>query len=79
MYDFYNKFAKVKVPGVCLCCVDTDSFIYVIPISHEDLRSVLKENEDLFDFSEYPQDDPLYSSKNKKVRIFGFICFQILF
>ena len=72
MYDFHYKFAKIKLPGVCLCYMDTDSFIYEIPMNREDLRSVLKENEDLFDFSEYPQDDPLYSLKNKKVRIFAF-------
>ena len=33
MYDFHYKFAKIKLPGVCLCYMDTDSFIYSLFMS----------------------------------------------
>ena len=67
MYDFHYNFTKKLLPGAELMYMDTDSFIYKVPKSHNEMMKVLKAHEDLFDFSEYPTDHPNYSDKNKKV------------
>lgn len=48
---------------------DTDSLIYEVTLPHGiDLyNDVLSLNKDLFDFSNYPKEHPLYSVANKKV------------
>ena len=45
--------------------MDTDSFI--LKIKTQDLTNDLKQLEHNFDFSNYPKDHPLYSTKFKKV------------
>ena len=67
MYDFHYNFAKPNLPNVQLCYMDTDSFIYDIPMSQDQVTRVLKDHEDGFDFSNYPKDHPNYSVTNKKV------------
>ena len=67
MYDFHYNFAKPNLPNVQLCYMDTDSFIYHIPMSKDQVNQVLKNHENEFDFSNYPKDHPNYSAKNKKV------------
>ena len=73
MYDFHYHFSRVKFPGVELCYMDTDSFIYDIPMAESQVFAVMKENEDEFDFSEYPKDHMCYSEKNTKVFHFAYI------
>eukprot|EP00794_Sanderia_malayensis_P013188 gene13188-biopygen10516 len=67
MYDFHYNFAKPNLPNVPLCYMDTDSFIYDIPMSQDQVNRVLKDHEDGFDFSNYDKEHPNYSVKNKKV------------
>lgn len=66
MYDFHYNFVK-KLYGsrALLLFTDTDSLTY--HITSENLQQEMKENEDKFDFSEYPSNHPLYSTTNKKV------------
>ena len=72
MYNFHYNFSRIKFPGVELCYMDTDSFIYDIPMSESRVFAVMKENEDEFDFSEYPKDHMCYSAKNAKVCLLLF-------
>ena len=44
---------------------DTDSLAY--EIETEDIYKDMESFHDVFDFSEYPTDHPLYSLKNKKL------------
>eukprot|EP00794_Sanderia_malayensis_P014470 gene14470-biopygen11584 len=67
MYDFHYNFAKPNLPNVQLCYMDTDSFIYDIPMSQDQVNRVLKDHEDGFDFSNYDKEHPNYSVRNKKV------------
>ena len=70
VYDFHYTFSRVKFLGEELCYMDTDSFIYDIPMPESQVFAVMKENEDEFNFSEYPKDHICYSSKNTKVCFF---------
>ncbi len=67
MYDFHYNFAKPNLPNVELCYMDTDSFIYDIPMSKDQVDKVLKDHEDGFDFSNYDKEHQNYSTRNKKV------------
>jgi hypothetical protein len=66
MYStYYDKLQKM-FNDVKLLYTDTDSMILHIKNSGN-IYKVMKENDDLFDLSEYPEDHILYSTKNKKV------------
>ena len=61
MYDFYyNKLEKI-FNNVKAVYTDTDSF--VIYIKDDNITKKLKENEQYFDFSNYPKEHILYSEK----------------
>jgi hypothetical protein len=65
MYDFYyNKLEKI-FNNVKAVYTDTDSF--VIYIKDDNITKKLKENNEYFDFSNYPKEHILYSEKNNKV------------
>ena len=64
MYNFhYNTWMK-KFPNSKLLFTDTDSLAYEI-IGH-DMYAGMAEINNEFDFSEYPQDHPLFSRENMK-------------
>ena len=67
MYKFHYNFMleKVEREDIDLLFTDTDSLCY--HIRKTDIFEIIKKNKDLFDLSEYPEDDPLYDPKNKKV------------
>ena len=65
MYDFYYNKLQHIFKDVKLTYTDTDSFL--LHIKDSNIYKIMKENEDLFDFSDYPKDHILYSDKNKKV------------
>ena len=67
MYNCHCNFSRIKFPGIELCYVDTDSFIYDIPMSESQVFAIMKGNEDEFDFFEYPKDHICYFEKNTKV------------
>ena len=54
-------------PKTQLCYMDTDSFIYHIPMSQDAVNKILKEHADKFDFSNYDKEHGNYSTENKKV------------
>jgi hypothetical protein len=65
MYSFYyNKFKKI-FNNVKAVYTDTDSF--VIHIKDNNITKKLKENNEYFDFSNYPKEHILYNENNKKV------------
>ena len=76
MYKFHYEFARPKfskngkMPE--LCYMDTDSFIYDIPMSVEERDTVILNNQDEFDCSDYPPNHPLKSDVNKKVNSFVY-------
>ena len=51
-----------------LCYMDTDSFIYDIPMNHEQRESLILKNQDEFDCSEYDTSHKVWSNSNKKSR-----------
>ncbi len=66
MYDFHYNYIKEKYgEDAVLMMTDTDSLCYLINTS--DIYRDMQKDGDLFDFSGYPKDHPLYSEKNKKV------------
>ncbi|XP_071085832.1 uncharacterized protein [Haliotis cracherodii] len=66
MYDFHYNFIKLKYGARAqLLFTDTDSLCY--SIQTDDVYADMLEDRDLFDTSEYHNDHPLYSTKNKKV------------
>ena len=64
MYDFYYNFLK-KTSDCNLLYTDTDSLL--VKIETEDVYKDMAENLGMYDTSNYPSQDPLYSSVNKKV------------
>ena len=64
MYKFFYNYFKPQYPKARLLYTDTDSFILDVPT--EDLYADLAQDSDLYDFSNYPEDHPLYSEDNKK-------------
>ena len=66
MYDFHYKTMLPKYENkLSLAYTDTDSLIYCIKT--KDLYEDMQDNLDTFDTSNYPQDHPCYSTRNKKV------------
>ena len=66
MYDFHYNTMKPKYgDNLKLLFTDTDSLCY--EITTDDLYEDMKQNQNVYDFSEYPQNHPLYSAQNKKV------------
>lgn len=65
MYRFHFETIKPNFPQSTLCFTDTDSFLYHIEI--EALYDHLYRLRTHFDFSNYPEDHPLYSLTNKAV------------
>ena len=64
MFDFhYNTWMK-KFPNSTLLFTDTDSLVYEV-VEH-DIYTGMDSIRDMFDFSEYPKDHPLYSTENMK-------------
>ena len=67
MYQFHYEYMKQKYGGNAkLLFTDTDSLCYEVK-TREIYQDMLEDTE-LFDTSEYIQDHPLYSIKNKKIR-----------
>lgn len=66
MYDFYYEILKKQYGDKCeLLYTDTDSFL--LEIETEDIYKDMAAERDLYDTSDYPKDNPLYSTANKKV------------
>ena len=67
MYDFHynHMMKKYGAEKAKLLFTDTDSLTY--QVNTQDLYQDMKEDQDLYDTSNYPQEHPLYSIKNKKV------------
>ena len=66
MYDFfYNHLNKQYGPKCELLYTDTDSLI--LEIETENVYKDMEANKNLYDTSDYPKENPLYSVKNKKV------------
>ena len=66
MYKFWYDYLKVKYgDNVTLLYTDTDSFI--LKIFTDDVYEDMKNDNHLFDFSEYDKDHKCYDIKNKKV------------
>ena len=65
MYKFWYNYLKVKYDdNVNLLYSDTDSF--VLEVSTDDVYEDMKNDNHLFDFSEYQKDHKCYNVKNKK-------------
>ena len=66
MYKFWYDYLKVKYgDNVNLLYTDTDSFI--LEMFTDDIHEDMKNDNHLFDFSEYDKDHKCYDIKNKKV------------
>ena len=65
MYETYYDRIQPMFKDVKLLYTDCDSF--VLHIKDANIYKIMGENEDLFDFSDYPKEHVLYSEKNKKV------------
>jgi hypothetical protein len=66
MYDFhYNTIKKQYGDRSKLLFTDTDSLTY--EIKTDDIYADMSKDKQLYDFSDYPKDHPLYSVENKKV------------
>ena len=66
MYDFFYNYLKKKYgANIQLQMTDTDSFLFHCQTN--DIYADMKEDECLFDFSDYPKDNVLHSDRNKKV------------
>ena len=48
-----------------MLCIDTDSFI--LDINTDDVYKDMKEDEDIYDTSNYDPNNPLFLNKNRKV------------
>ena len=65
MYDFYYETLKEQYSDKCeLLYTDTDSFL--LEIEAEDVYKDMATERDLYDTSNYPEENPLYSEENKK-------------
>jgi hypothetical protein len=65
MYETYYDRIQPMFKDVKLLYTDCDSF--VLHIKDANIYKIMGENEDLFDFSDYPKEHVLYSENNKKV------------
>ena len=61
---YYNTWLQ-HFPRSSLLFTDTDSFC--VAVEHPDVYAEMATFKDWFDFSEYPQDHPLYDDTNRKV------------
>ena len=69
MYKFWYDYLKIKYGNnVNLIYTDTDSFI--LEIFTDDVYEDMKNDDHLFDFSEYSTDHKCYNVKNKKDWVF---------
>ena len=64
MYKFWHDYLKVKYGNIYLIYTDTDSFI--LEIITDDVYEYMKNDNHLFDFSEYDKKHKCYNVKNKK-------------
>jgi len=64
MYETYYEKLSTIFKNYQLLYTDTDSF--VLKITDSNIYKTLQENEDMFDFSDYPKEHVLYREKNKK-------------
>ena len=60
MFDSYYNRIQPMFKDVNLTYIDIDSFVLHITDSNIYMYKILKENEDLFDFSNYPKEHILY-------------------
>ena len=68
MYNFHYGYIKDKYgEDAQLCFTDTDSLLY--DIKCDDIYKDMQEDVEMFDFSDYPQEHPLFNVSNKKVII----------
>ena len=66
MYDyFYINLKKIYGENIVLLYMDTDSF--TLEITADDVYKDMKEDEDIYDTSNYDPNNPLFSNQNKKV------------
>ena len=65
MYNFHYNYIMKKFPDCKLLFADTDSFCYTLPV--DDLENTLKRDKEIFDFSNYPEDQDKFSVENKMV------------
>ena len=66
MYDYFYGVLKREYGAKCeLLYTDTDSF--VLEVETEDYYKDMERRKELYDTSNYPKEDKLYSNENKKV------------
>ena len=65
MYDWHYNHMMKKYTDIKLLFTDTDSLCYEIKTN--DIYADMEQDKQLYDFSEYPFEHPLYSTENKKV------------
>jgi hypothetical protein len=66
MYNFHYNTMKKQYGDKCrLLFTDTDSLCY--HIKTDDVYEDMKQDADVYDFSDYPKSHPLYSDANKKI------------
>src|SRR6266516_3889462 len=66
MYQYWYDYVKTEYgEKASLLYTDTDSLVY--EVETEDLYADMGKRADLFDFSNYPEDHPLYNTMNKGV------------
>ena len=66
MYNFYHNKLKVQY-GNCAQLLYTDTDSLLLEIQTEDVYQDMAKHADLYDTSDYPKDNPLHSTVNKKV------------
>ena len=64
IYEFHYKYIKRKF-NANLLYTDTDSLVY--EIETKDVDEDFVDNQNLFDFSDYPQDSKFFDPLNKKL------------
>ncbi|VDI50259.1 Hypothetical predicted protein [Mytilus galloprovincialis] len=62
---YYNHMKKLYKENVTLCYTDTDSFI--MHVRTDDIYRDMSLNSELYDFSNYPADHPLYTKDRKSI------------
>ena len=67
MFKFFYDVIVPTFPGVELLGTDTDSFIFHVPYNQDETDRRLKTISDHLDFSNFPEDHPLYDETNKSV------------
>lgn len=67
MYNFHYNFIKRNFPTSKLIFTDTDSLTYAFTENYQQFNQIIKQNLDLFDNSDYPENHPLRNTNNKKI------------